>query len=71
MKTDISKNDGFRASKSVSPEEILAAGGTTAFGRRSGKSNETLIKRLESLPKPEPFTEEEWADALADLKNNK
>ncbi len=72
MKTDISKSDGsFRTHKSISPEEILAAGGATAFGRRSGKNNETLIKALENLPKPEPFTEEEWTDLMADLEKDK
>lgn len=71
MKTGISKNDSFRSSNSVSTEDILVARGNTSFGRRASKNNETLIKALESLPKPAAFTEEEWADAVADLEKNK
>jgi hypothetical protein len=55
----------------VSPEEIFAAGGTTAFGIKSGKNNETLIRALENSPKPEPFTKEEWDDLLNQLANDK
>jgi len=72
MKTDISENKGlFKTHKSYTPEEVFAAGGATAFGRRSGKNNETLIKALESVPKPEPFTEEEWADLMEQVAKDK
>jgi hypothetical protein len=72
MKTNISANKGlFKTHKSYSPEEILAAGGTTAFGRRSGKNNATLIKALENAPPIEPFTDEEWADLMDQLAKDK
>jgi len=72
MKPGISKNEGlFKIHKSYSPEEIFAAGGATAFGRKSGKNNETLIKALKSAQPIEPFTDEEWNDLLADLEKDK
>lgn len=72
MKSNISANKSlFRTHKSYSPEEVLAAGGTTAFGLKTGCDNETLIKALENAPKPEPFTDEEWAQLMDDLANDK
>lgn len=61
----------IRTHTTVSPEEILAAGGTTAFGIKSGKNKETLIRALENSPKAEPFTDEEWDDLLNQLANDK
>jgi hypothetical protein len=61
----------FSDLKSYTPEEILAAGGTTAFSIKMGKDRESLIKALENAPQPEPFTEEEWADLMADLAKDK
>ena len=61
----------IRTHITVTPEEIFAAGGTTAFGIKSGKNNETLKKALKSSPKPEPFTEEEWASLMEQLANDK
>ena len=57
--------------RSYTPEEIFAAGGATAFGRKSGKNNETLIRALENAPAIEPFTEEEWDDLMAQLERDK
>jgi hypothetical protein len=57
--------------KSYSPEEILAAGGTTAFSIKMGKDMDSLIAALENAEKPEPFTEAEWADLMADLARDK
>ncbi|MFI5138391.1 MAG: hypothetical protein ACHQIM_11255 [Sphingobacteriales bacterium] len=72
MKTKVSANGGvFKTHKSYTPEEIFAAGGATAFGRRSGKNNETLIKALENAPPIEPFTDEEWADLTEQLTKDK
>ena len=71
MKPKITNKGPFRTHTSVSPEEIIAAGGTTAFGIKSGKTNETLIKALENSPKPEPFTEEEWANLMEQLAKDK
>ncbi len=72
MKSNISADKGlFKTHKSYTPEEVFAAGGATAFGIKMGKNNETLIKEMESLPKPEPFTKEEWDDLMADLEKDK
>ncbi|WP_121201106.1 hypothetical protein [Mucilaginibacter gracilis] len=71
MKTNLSDKNGIRTHKSVSPEEIIAAGGTTAFGIKSGKNNETLKKALKKSPKPEPFTEEEWGSLMEQMANDK
>jgi hypothetical protein len=72
MKSKISATQNlFGEHKSYSPDEIIAAGGAAAFGIKSGKNNDTLIKALENAPKPEPFTEEEWADLMADLARDK
>ena len=56
----------FREHRSYSPDEVIAAGGTTAFGIKMGKDRDTMLKALENAPKPEPFTEEEWAEMMAD-----
>jgi hypothetical protein len=71
MKTNLTGKDASRTHKSVSPEEIIAAGGTTAFGIKAGKNNETLKKALKKSPEPEPFTEEEWAGLLKQMANDK
>ena len=62
---------GSRVHSTVSPEEILAAGGTTAFGIKAGKNNDTLKKALKSSPQPEPFTEEEWSSLMEQMANDK
>jgi hypothetical protein len=71
MKPDTTNNGVFRTHTTVSPEEILAAGGTTAFGLKTGKNNDTLKKALKNSPKPEPFTEEEWASLMEQMANDK
>ena len=71
MKTNTTNKGAFRTHTTVSPEEIIAAGGTTAFGIKSGKNNETLKKALKNSPKPEPFTEEEWASLMDQMANDK
>jgi len=69
---NISGNENlFRQHRSYSPEEILAAGGTTAFGIKSGKTMDKLVKALEALPPAEPFTDEEWANLLEQMANDK
>ncbi len=67
FKTD----DALKSHRSYSIQEILAAGGPTAFGIKSGKNNETMIKALQSVPPIEPFTDEEWNDLLSDLEKDK
>lgn len=71
MKSNIINKTGFRTHNSVSPEEIFAAGGATVFGRKSGKTNQTIIKALENTPEAEPFTEEEWNKTLKQLRDSK
>jgi hypothetical protein len=71
MKPYIPNDNGFRTHKSYSPEEVFAAGGTTAFGLKMRKDRESLIKALENAPPIEPFTDEEWADLLDQLAKDK
>jgi hypothetical protein len=72
MKANTSTKDYmFRSHQAHSPEEILAAGGADAFGKKSGKNNATLIKALEESDPIEPFTEQEWEDLKKQLENDK
>jgi hypothetical protein len=57
--------------KTYSVEEIMAAGGTTAFANKLGKNYENIISRLKELPKDAFLTDEEYNAALAILKNSK
>jgi len=68
---DTTKEESFRTHSTVSPEEILAAGGPTAFGIKTGKNREELKTALRNAPKPEPFTDEEWNSLLIQLQNDK
>lgn len=68
---DISKKSAFRDRKSYSPEDIWAAGGTSAFGKKTGQSNAKVIEALKSVPEIEPFTEEEWKETVKHLADNK
>lgn len=72
MKPDVSENkEILRSHKSYSVEEIFAAGGAMAFGRKMEKNNEALIKALESAEPIEPFTDEEWAALMDQLAKDK
>lgn len=74
MKPNIPTNNEaykFKAHESHSVEEILAAGGATAFGLKTGKNSQKLIEALKNSPKTDPFTDEEWADLLKQLENDK
>jgi len=64
-------DDVFKSLSTVSPEEILAAGGATAFGIKTGKNAQELKKALQDVPKPEPFTDEEWDKLVNQLENDK
>lgn len=57
--------------KSYSVDEILAAGGTTAFAEKLGKNPQDLLRKLEALPKDAFLTEEEVEEALKMLKESK
>ncbi len=73
MKPDnqIANENIFKTFSTVSPEEILAAGGATAFGIKTGKNSEELKKALRDIEKPEPFTKEEWDSIVNQLENDK
>jgi hypothetical protein len=73
MKVNVtSTNNGvFKTHESHSAEEILAAGGATAFGRKTGKNNESLISALENLAPAEPFSQEEWDGLMAQIESTK
>jgi hypothetical protein len=57
----------FKTQKTHTLEEKLAAGGASAFGNKSGKSMQNLIKKSQDAPSPEPFTKEEWEQSLLQL----
>jgi hypothetical protein len=61
----------FSGIKSYSPEEILAAGGTTAFAIKMGKTPEALVKALKKAPPIEPFSDEEWAKLMNEVARDK
>ena len=73
MKAKITSPAGglFRTHQAFSPEQILSAGGATAFGRKSGKDNSKLVESLKNSPEAEPFTEDEWNATLKQLKEDK
>jgi hypothetical protein len=60
----------FRPIKSYKPEEIIAAGGTTAFAEKMGKTGKQRMERIAKLPKV-TFTDDEWNEILEILKNDK
>ena len=61
----------FSEFKSYSVEEIIAAGGTTAFANKLGKHPERLVEKLKNLPPDAFLTEEEVECALRMLKESK
>ncbi len=72
MKPNIkTENYKPKVHESYSVEEVLAAGGTTAFGIKTGKTSESLIKALESAPKAERTTKEELKEMLDQLAREK
>lgn len=71
--TEISKDNqrSFSKLKSYSIDEILAAGGTTAFADKMGKTAQALIDTLEKLPKDAFLTEDEFKPAMETLNQSK
>jgi len=57
--------------KSYSVDEIMAAGGTTAFAEKMGKSWQSLVAHLEKLPKDAFLTDEEVDEAIKTLNETK
>ncbi|MFC0518994.1 hypothetical protein ACFFGT_32570 [Mucilaginibacter angelicae] len=65
--------DPFRSYqyRSYSVEEILAAGGATAFAVKMGKSMKGLEEELQAFPDDAFLTDEEFEAALAMLRESK
>jgi hypothetical protein len=63
--------DTFKNIKTYSVEEILAAGGPTAFATKMGKDRDSVIKALENTGPFEPFTEKEWKEITKILAKEK
>ena len=61
----------FSNLKSYSVDEILAAGGTTAFAEKMGKSAEGLLNTLKNLPEDAFLTDEEFEEAMRTLNQSK
>jgi hypothetical protein len=61
----------FSNIKAYSIDEILTAGGTTAFAEKLGKNWRNLEKRLAELPKDAFLTDEEVSKALKILRESK
>lgn len=61
----------FRTHKTVSIEEIMAAGGPTEYGRKLGKNNQSFIEAMKKAPPAEPMTVEEFEDLLQQLRDTK
>ena len=57
--------------KSYSIDEIMAAGGTTAFAEKLGKNPENIENRLKRLPKDAFLTDEDVSNALRMLDESK
>jgi hypothetical protein len=62
----------FKTHESYSPEEIIAAGGTTAFAHKIGKTYQNMMDSIKNAPNFDvEFTDEEWDDLMEQLKNDK
>jgi hypothetical protein len=61
----------FSSFKSYSIDEIIAAGGTTAFADKMGKSAKSLEDALKKIPKDAFLTEEEFLKAMETLNQSK
>ncbi len=71
MKANTSNPILFKTNKSYSVEEVLAAGGTTAFSHKQNKDTDKLVKALQEASPVEPFSQEEWDNLSKQLENDK
>jgi len=72
MKPEISDNESlWKAHKSYTPEEVLAAGGTTAFAQKRTEETEAAIEALKNAPPIEPFSDEGWAKLMDEVTRDK
>ena len=67
-KSTITEPYQFKPIKSYSVEEVLAAGGTSAFAHKMGKSPQNLVEALKNLPEESFLTNQEFDMALQILK---
>jgi hypothetical protein len=64
MRTVVQKNTiFFKKVKTYSAEEIIKAGGTTAFGKQTGYNHD----KLKNIPVGEILTDKEYHEALKSL----
>jgi hypothetical protein len=61
----------FSNLKSYSIDEIMAAGGPTAFANKLGKNFQNIENRLKKLPKDAFLTDEEVEEAMKTLNQSK
>ena len=61
----------FRTHKSYSVEEILAAGGMSAFAHKMGFSGKKQMEALANIDADDFLTDEEMEEALKILRENK
>jgi hypothetical protein len=61
----------FRTHKTYSAEEILAAGGTSAFAHKTGLSGKKQMEALANHPVEDFLTDEEMEAALKILREEK
>lgn len=75
MRTDRSLTnagaDDFRDHESFTPEEIIAAGGAIAFGKKQGKNNQSMVNALKEAHLSEPFSNVEWNNLMKQLAETK
>jgi hypothetical protein len=67
-----SQKTTFKTHQSYSPEEVFAAGGTTAFAHKIGKTYQNMMDAIKNAPNFDvEFTDEEWDIMMEQLKNDK
>ncbi|HEY2583951.1 MAG TPA: hypothetical protein VGI43_19235 [Mucilaginibacter sp.] len=71
IKTSGDTQNLFPKLRAYSVDEILAAGGTTAFANKMGKTAQSLIDHLKNRSKDAFLTDEDVADALKMLNESK
>ena len=60
----------FKTRNYYSPEEVIAAGGTTAFAHKIGKTGKAFRDSIKNAPVAD-FTDEEWDIIQEQLKNDR
>ncbi|MCR8561931.1 hypothetical protein KXD93_30025 [Mucilaginibacter sp. BJC16-A38] len=71
IKATDDQQSSFPKFKAYSIDEILAAGGATAFANKLGKNFGDLEARLKELPEDAFLTDEEVEQALKTLRESK